>query len=196
MAPRRSSYANVASTLALFLALGGGTAWASQHWLLHSTKQIKPSVLKKLHGAKGATGLTGATGSSGATGATGANLTTQTTLPSGQSESGVFAGGSGDASGDFIPVQIEFSQPLAEALSVPKIINNITTAGNGSTCPGLGHAAAGYLCLYDWDLNDASPSGASGYDLQMPSPDPGEIYFFEGSDGANFVEGLWTVTAP
>jgi hypothetical protein len=199
MAPRRSSYANVVATLALFLALGGGTAWASHHWLLSSTKQIKPSVIKKLHGAKGATGPTGvsgASGSSGATGATGANLTAQTTLPSGESESGVFAGGSGDASGDFIPIQIEFTQPLAAALQTAKIINNSTTAGNGSTCPGLGHAAAGYLCLYDFTLTNAYAYGASAYDLQMPSPDPGEIYFFEGSGGVNYVQGLWTVTAP
>jgi hypothetical protein len=51
-APRkRMSYANIASTLALVLALGGGTAWAAHHYSITSTKQIKPSVLKKLHGA-------------------------------------------------------------------------------------------------------------------------------------------------
>jgi len=37
---RRPSYANVASTLALVIALGGGTAWAAQTYLITSTSQI------------------------------------------------------------------------------------------------------------------------------------------------------------
>jgi hypothetical protein len=44
---RRLSYANIASTLAIFLAMGG-TAWAAHHWLITSTSQIKPSVLDEL----------------------------------------------------------------------------------------------------------------------------------------------------
>ncbi len=73
---KRLSYANVTATVALMFALGGGTAWAAQHYLIVSTKQIKPSVLKKLHGAqgaKGANGLNGGVGATGPTGVTGAN---------------------------------------------------------------------------------------------------------------------------
>jgi len=40
---------------ALFLAFGGG-AVAANHYLITSTKQIKPSVLKALKGAKGPRG--------------------------------------------------------------------------------------------------------------------------------------------
>lgn len=47
---RRLSYANVTATLALVIALGGGTAWAAHTYLITSTSQIKPSVLKKLRG--------------------------------------------------------------------------------------------------------------------------------------------------
>lgn len=69
----RLSYANVASTLALFIAIGGGTAWAAaHHYLITSTSQIKPKVLKKLHGARGPKGKTGAAGARGANGSNGA----------------------------------------------------------------------------------------------------------------------------
>lgn len=69
---KRTSYANIVATLALVLALGGGTAWAAHHYLIVSTKQIKPSVLKKLHGAKGARGASGANGLNGTNGTNGA----------------------------------------------------------------------------------------------------------------------------
>ncbi len=67
---RRISYANVAATLALVLSMSGG-ALAATHYLINSTKQISPKVLKKLKGATGAPGATGARGATGATGATG-----------------------------------------------------------------------------------------------------------------------------
>jgi hypothetical protein len=70
---RRVSYANVAATLALVIALGAGTAYAAKHhWLITSTSQIKPSVLHRLRGKKGPKGATGVTGATGATGAAGA----------------------------------------------------------------------------------------------------------------------------
>jgi hypothetical protein len=67
------SYANVASTLALVLAIGGCTAWAAHHYLVISTSQIKPSVLKKLHGANGKNGTNGANGTNGTSGTNGTN---------------------------------------------------------------------------------------------------------------------------
>jgi hypothetical protein len=71
---RRLSYANVAATLALVFSMSGG-ALAAKHYLINSTGQINPKVLKKLKGTPGrigASGATGAIGSSGATGAPGA----------------------------------------------------------------------------------------------------------------------------
>ena len=55
------SYANVVATLALVFAMSGG-ALAAQHYLVNSTKQINPKVLKKLRGRPGARGGFGATG--------------------------------------------------------------------------------------------------------------------------------------
>jgi hypothetical protein len=73
---RRPSYANVAATLALVVAIGGGTAWAAthkrhHHYVITSTSQIRPKVLKKLHGAHGTAGTNGAPGAGGSKGATG-----------------------------------------------------------------------------------------------------------------------------
>jgi hypothetical protein len=48
----RLSYANVVATLALVLAMSGG-AIAATHYLITSTKQISPRVLKKLKGFQG-----------------------------------------------------------------------------------------------------------------------------------------------
>ncbi|HTA37070.1 MAG TPA: collagen-like protein [Solirubrobacteraceae bacterium] len=67
---RHISYANVVATLALVFAMSGG-ALAANHYLIESTTQIKPSVLKKLRGARGSKGATGALGTPGAAGATG-----------------------------------------------------------------------------------------------------------------------------
>jgi hypothetical protein len=64
---RHLSYANVAATLALVLSMSGG-ALAASHYLINSTKQINPKVLKKLKGTAGPQGLQGAIGATGATG--------------------------------------------------------------------------------------------------------------------------------
>lgn len=61
----------IIASLALFLSLGGG-AFAAQHYLITSTHQIKPSVLKQLRGATGARGPAGPVGTAGAAGAAGA----------------------------------------------------------------------------------------------------------------------------
>ena len=66
--PRRHlNYANVVATFALVFAMSGG-ALAAKHYLINSTKQINPKVLKKL---KGNTGKTGPAGPAGALGAQG-----------------------------------------------------------------------------------------------------------------------------
>ncbi len=69
---RRSlSYASVTATLALILAASGG-ALAATHYLITSTTQISPKVLKELSGQKGSRGASGAAGQSGPVGPTGA----------------------------------------------------------------------------------------------------------------------------
>ena len=55
------TYANVAATIALVLSMSGG-ALAAGHYLVNSTKQINPKVLKSLKGARGTPGSTGPAG--------------------------------------------------------------------------------------------------------------------------------------
>jgi hypothetical protein len=81
---RRPTYAAVAATLALVLAMSGGAVASS--FIITSTKQIKPSVLKKLKGNRGKTGPVGpagATGARGVAGATGPKGATGSTGPAG-----------------------------------------------------------------------------------------------------------------
>lgn len=67
---KRCTYANVAATMALFFAISGG-AFAASHYLITSTKQIKPSVLSSLKGKAGPAGKNGANGANGAQGPAG-----------------------------------------------------------------------------------------------------------------------------
>jgi hypothetical protein len=67
---KRCSYANVAVTLALVFAMTGG-AYAAKRYIITSTKQIKPSVLKQLKGKVGPAGRAGAAGPVGPAGPTG-----------------------------------------------------------------------------------------------------------------------------
>lgn len=69
---KRLTYANVAATLALVFAMSGG-ALAAKHYLITSTKQISPKVLKKLKGKTGKTGVTGKEGAQGKEGVAGKN---------------------------------------------------------------------------------------------------------------------------
>lgn len=67
---RRLTFANVALTLALVFAMTGG-AFAASKYLITSTKQISPKVLKSLKGASGKNGVAGPAGGAGAGGAQG-----------------------------------------------------------------------------------------------------------------------------
>jgi hypothetical protein len=80
---RRLSYTNVLMTLALVFAMSGG-AYAAGRYVITSTKQIKPSVLKQLQGKPGATGATGPAGPSGLKGETGATGPAGPTGPKGE----------------------------------------------------------------------------------------------------------------
>jgi hypothetical protein len=66
----KPSPAMIVAIVALVVALGG-TAVAAKHYLITSTKQIKPSVLKRLRGDRGPQGSPGPRGPAGATGAQG-----------------------------------------------------------------------------------------------------------------------------
>ncbi len=66
----RITYVNVVATLVLVFAMTGG-ALAAKKYLITSTKQISPSVLKSLQGKSGAAGVAGVAGAQGAAGPAG-----------------------------------------------------------------------------------------------------------------------------
>jgi hypothetical protein len=67
---KRFTFANVVLTVALVFAMTGG-AYAAKHYLITSTSQISPKVLKQLKGANGAPGAPGTPGTPGTTGLAG-----------------------------------------------------------------------------------------------------------------------------
>jgi len=67
---RRLTYANVAMTVAALFAMAGG-AYAAHKYIITSTGQIAPGVLKKLHGATGHAGPAGPAGVAGSVGPVG-----------------------------------------------------------------------------------------------------------------------------
>ncbi len=64
------TYANVVATLAMVFAMSGG-AYAAKQYLITSTSQISPKVLKALRGKAGNAGAPGARGETGPAGAVG-----------------------------------------------------------------------------------------------------------------------------
>jgi hypothetical protein len=198
---RRSvtSYANVTATLAIVLSMSGG-ALAANHYLLSSTKQISPKLLHLLKGRAGSTGPRGPIGPQGLTGPTGKegpsgrNLTAETPLPSGHSESGFYGGAAGSSTSGYIGTSITYVQPLATAIPNGNVIWN--KSGTTSThCSGYGHADPGFLCLYDNEENGLS--GATYfYSTGFSSPSAGVILYWVVSGASSFVSGEYTVTAP
>jgi hypothetical protein len=188
---RRLSYANVTATLALVFAMSGG-AMAANSYLINSTKQINPKVLKKLtgkpgkngiagaNGATGTAGATGATGPQGAKGETGTKGETgeqglkgetgepgpfPTTLPSGKTVSGTYqAYGS---TSNTVDIRILSSISFGYEVSALLATHVITSGGSSTTeCPGTAdhpQAAPGNLCLYREDALEENVEAVETY---------------------------------
>lgn len=167
------TYANVAATIALLLSMSGG-ALAATHYLINSTRQINPRVLKELRGARGARGARGETGATGATGAAGplgpvgstgatgspggkgsrgepgrAGVSAISPLPSGDSESGEFEVADLDEPerGSEVSAVVSFPVPLAATIS-SEHTEFASDTGNPPHCQGPGQAGRGFLCVY------------------------------------------------
>jgi Collagen triple helix repeat (20 copies) len=213
---RRLTYANIAATLALVFAMSGG-ALAATHYMITSTSQISPKVLKALKakagpagsagetGAAGATGETGPAGEAGSVGETGAigkegsPWTAGGTLPSGKTETGTWAFTS-HAEGP-VSVPLSFPIPTAEALQptlgrgpVELVAPNEEDALDAHpNCPGSVDKPAadpGFICVYSEKLED--PLSGQG-----PVRTSGVVLTFgTGSSASRSDEGTWAVTAP
>ena len=221
---RRLSYANVASTLALVIALGGGTAWAAHHYLITSKKQIKPSVLRALHGARGKQGANGTNGTNGTNGRNGRNGATG---PTGAAGIGVLAGSipsgttvTGAWGGRYVAPQLAHNNSYLISYSLPMKApaplsdTSVNTAANAAAgdpdpaCTGtvdVPTAPAGKVCLY---IGSSANATVGGFSLIQPgggTTQPGDDYGFVvrildagtvGNTAATSAQGTWAYTAP
>jgi hypothetical protein len=174
---RRCSYANVVVTFALFFAMTGG-ALAASHYLITSTRQIKPSVLSALKGKPGAAGTNGAAGVAGPAGSAGVagmkgetgpqgpqgpqgepgkngkNGTNGTTgftetLPPERTETGTWS--YSEPAGAAVIASISFAIPLAKALE-EDAVHWVPKEKQTNECKGSAEkpeAALGNLCVYE-----------------------------------------------
>jgi hypothetical protein len=197
------TYANVVATLALVLAMSGG-ALAASHYLINSTKQINPKVLKKLRGARGKSGpagprgisiqgptgergLKGEKGALGGRGSDGANGTSgYEPLPAGRSVSGEYAVRSEDAAeGASLQEAISLPMGLSSAIPAGHVLYSSIAAPASEHCSGPGHADRGYLCIYS--------AGSTGLGAPTPS-DPEVSPVVTGGTGEHGFVLSWAVT--
>jgi Collagen triple helix repeat (20 copies) len=180
---RRFNYANIAATLALVFAMSGG-AVAAQRYLITSTKQISPKVIKALQGHNGVAGPVGAAGPNGQGGQTGLKGETGqegkqgtegkegkegkagkegppgpqaiSTLPSGSSESGQWAAiSTATGAGQTLATTISIPIPLAAAPAVHFIAENSAPPAGCSGSVEHPSAEPGNLCVFVRLLSEA-----------------------------------------
>ncbi len=197
---RRFNYANVTATLALVFSMSGG-ALAAKHYLITSTKQIKPSVLKKLTGKTGKTGAAGAPGATGKEGQRGkegpAGQSALAPLPSGASESGAYGaftltGGAGV----FIKDSVTFPVPLPSRIPLSNIVWTTSTATH---CSGPGSASPGYLCIYSAHHIDIEGPEFLNPETSTTKHETGlfgVMIEWETDSTPSYDNGTFTVTAP
>ena len=200
--PRRHlNYANVVATLALVFAMSGG-ALAAKHYLINSTKQINPKVLKKLKGNAGKTGATGPAGAPGKEGPQGKEGKTGSqgepgpflaTLPSGKTLKGHYHI---ETDGSSLPADTgagySYAFPLAST-PVGHFIADGTTPP--SQCPGTvsnPEAAPGNLCVYEGPnhTNDTVQIGSNSDQFGFG------LLVSQTASASYWSIGAWAVTAP
>ena len=210
----RLTYANVVATLALLFAMSGG-ALAAKHYLINSTKQINPKVLKKLHGARGPRGAIGPNGLVGPQGVQGpighvgirgekgdAGFSALSNLPKGATESGEFSvSAPAAAEGDQLEGVATFSIPLAAPIEGQVEVTPEDVPQ--PTCLGPGQATRGWLCIYTRSVRNLEFVRAYNPESELEVPPKGRTGRFGfGTEWkakeAGLVEaaGTWSVTAP
>jgi hypothetical protein len=196
---RHLSYANVVATLALVFAMSGG-ALAASHYLINSTKQINPKVLKKLKGNTGKTGSTGLRGQSGATGPQGAQGNQGPAgpfpgvLPRGITLRGNynlrFTAGSG---GVFLANSISFGFQFASSPEKHYVPPGTTATGAcaGGTVENP-QATPGNICFFSETNNNTNSPGA----FDEPTPFGSKVELQSATAGDSWDFGTWAATSP
>ncbi len=147
----------VISTIALVFAMTGG-AFAAKY-LITSTKQISPSVLKKLKGAAGPAGAAGAQGAQGAAGANGTNGTNGSDGTSAKTKA--FAGVKGSCTEGGI--EVESASPVALVCNGKKGTNGT----NGSPWV-VGTAPQGVVMKGTWAIQKYHEATSNTENIPVP----------------------------
>ena len=138
---------------------------------------------------KGDKGDKGEKGDKGDTGDPGEDLTHTSTLPSGQTLTGIYSINNG---GTFDGAAIEFRPQLAPGTAItPHYIG-----AADPYCPGPGQAAPGHLCVYEDDASDVSLNGFADPNGGGAVDEWGTIFYLNTSAASSFSNGTWAVTAP
>ncbi|MHB8491590.1 MAG: hypothetical protein ACYDA6_05155 [Solirubrobacteraceae bacterium] len=197
---KRLTYANVAATMALVFSMSGA-AIAAKHYLINSTKQINPKVVRQLrghngkNGFNGKTGATGPAGSAGAAGAAGAKGATGpegpliATLPSGKTEYGTI-GAEAQVAGVEVAANAQLPIPAPVALENSHVLVAPKTQCTGSAASPT--AAAGYVCIYPYFESDAP----TGYVWGGNNTKYGFQMSFHSTSVGDAVFANWAYTAP
>jgi hypothetical protein len=209
------TYANVVATLALFLVLSGGAAYAASRLAKNSVgsaqlkknavtpaklSQASKATLSGTTGPKGSTGPEGPSGPQGVPGkegSAGRNLTAETPLASGQTETGVF-GAAGTGEGSYLLGVATFVQPLAVGLDEFHVFA-LGEEETNAHCPGAGIAAAGYFCAYSGEEENAylvSGPQNPGDGSEGTGKDGTQFFYSGDGSGVAYAYGTWAVTAP
>ena len=203
---RRLNYANVAATLALVFSMSGG-AVAASHYLITSTKQIKPSVLSQLRGKRGAAGTRGVTGPQGPHGTSGKDGQPgpagpfPATLPTGQTLTGAYnleGTNSAGPSHSYAGSAVSFQFPLAAA----PVAHFIPAKGTPpAQCPGSAmnpQAQSGNLCIYEDESKESegvSVFNPSELEKEGASPFGAALSLKSTAVSGGFYSlGTWAVT--
>jgi hypothetical protein len=114
------------------------------------------------------------------------------TLPSGDTETGVWGTAGGSSTGGYDVAGFRFYPVLPATLGSSRAVFTTSTA---SHCPGPGHADPGYLCVYgEADFNAAFKSIGTGSGATGASTS-GAVVFFNVTGGSSYAQGYWAVTA-
>ncbi len=212
---RAPTYAEVASTLALTLALGTGGAYAAalitgkdiaknavttQH-IKNGTvkaKDLNKSVKAKLNTkTRGAAGPTGATGLTGATGPRG--FSAWDTIPSGVTVRGqeyvLLRGNAGPVN---VSLPAAAPSPLSNA-TVNFAGASAVTSDDDATCTGSyvnPTAPAGKVCLYNGGLGSATSAAGTAWDDPALRTRAFYVDYATGDADVGYVYFTWAYTAP
>ncbi len=212
------TYANVVASLALFIAIGGASAFAANQLGKNSVgpkqlqknavttakikanavtgAKVKVATLGKVPSAQSADHASSADDAGKLGGVAAARyLTVGSKLGSGETEVGVFAasagvGGVGQAAINFSP-RLPGSVPSENA-------QILAPAATSAGCPGPRSAAPGFLCVYEVQIGGmTSPTfGSTIPDASSDVAEPeGAVIVFTGTAANGNARGSWAYTA-